>query len=1734
MTTTERTCQGFIPSWEWDALTPEEQDALIPQAEDPELLPEPAHTSLGRGRTAAWDESLHPRDERGRFGEGTGGAKSPVETLPMFAGSVAEPVKVLADGKAQYLAEHGLTSSGTDFAAVMVDPHMQHDLAAAYDAMPMSDPASFAAYDQLAAQTHEQYQFLTNDLGVQVEFVDHDPYTNAAEMRADLTDNNRLQVLRTSATGSHAYLTDQANDEFRAVHDAFGHAAIGRGFDRNGEEAAFQSHSEMFTGDAIRALATETRGQNAVLITTGAFPPQKVGLLPAGMEAVSANQPMARAAAALDADDDNLYDLTGVHHTSIGRRLPRAQTAAGVWDESLHPRDERGRFGQGTGVPGAGRVIEDRLGDLMARVAEPDGGVSIDVRTGAEDLTPGDGFVGRPDRSKAVPAAEFLGSREAARAALRDFVRANLAAWQETPPPMLGLWHNPTTGNVVLDVADVRPRDEAIRLGRERDQISVWVNGEGIIPTGGSGGRESAVAAGSDPGGPVVDPAERGRDDRRRTRRVPRSDPRPARGTSGLTAAAWDESLHPRDEHGRFGQGTGEPVATPAAPDVKAQLQEIFPDAQIYIDDRTSAAMSDPAVAQSTDGMVKAARSLAEEYPDVAAGLGAVIFGDTKQDGTLGEFRPQGGPERTDGSHGEFQNGEFVQTPYHTPTMRVDPVRTAEAVDVGRLVEGRQPGGAGPVDRGRLGEGVFTHEFGHAVDYASYMAGRSATSLWADHVPEMMDPGPRHISDYAMVNAHEYFAEAFTADRLGFADRLDDQDRAMLDGSGVHVRTADVAVDDGPPPDTFEGSIIWDYAAEPRTAAAWDESLHPRDEHGRFGQGTGTATVAAPSASQVHDALVPWVTSLFESGKIRTRAEEADAKGRVPGGVAGVLVRAVDTSPPLDRPTYRGVALSKADADALTTGSPVRFSLTSASFDYQQGAFYAMAKAADDVNLVDPTMTLFEINPGGHGLPVEYTGELKHGLDYEQEAILRGDYTVSDVGHVTAPNYGDMLKVTLTPDPVVAAAGFVVGTRILSMPSFAELRGSEQAAICGPLDIDSEIPEARRAYAPDQERDEGGRFADEGAAGRSTGGKADKGARAPGTVTKKGVIVGDGKVVKIGDKVAVSREQGQLGDRFRSTAYGKVTSVDKAGAVGVKIKGEHGRRYYDPADVSTGPVDLKRDAEAAVESFILNGKELETMAELGLGGEARAPSALGEDLGKGAGKGALGDLAKAFGGSMTAGTWDEAQHPRDEHGRFGQGTGTALVDHPPDLAARLDAWSAHHPPGTMYSAMPADALARARETGMLDHENGTFGFWASNSAMPEYLRDPGAVLVAFTGAKPIQGGSHGDFKVAPVPVENVIDVYGDDPGERVAAIRSWARAATFDESLHPRDERGRFGEGTGGTDTLTKPDAQVLPDIPSNKEWAAFGQARADEHTGEAYQHADELMYSVYPEASEETLREIAAEGFRPGSAMALSDASAEYQAAFQTASDIYEAAQVLQGLEDPHDGEHYLNDSDYANARELMNAMAGKFEDASGAPASPYTFGGAEPLRVVTMGTDDELLRGVGDRGGLVDSFKAAMESGETVDWPMASFAWGGNFDEFTAAYEDDVGAPYGASLNASALRYATGEATDESLDPVFITLQGQTVGALVVDGAYEVLTGGKFKVTDVHEEQIPTANDDPYNIRDEELDNWQLDETDANGDLVTDAFGDPIPLDVPVYIGPTTTVTRVVMQQVEGPKPV
>jgi len=129
------------------------------------------------------------------------------------------------------------------------------------------DQLTEAAYNQLADETHRQFQLLP------VEMRFHEgvgEYPTPSAMMGDVLGNGRLNVFQGGEP--HPYLSTPdpdtgliPNEEFRAAHDYFGHVLPGSTFRAGGEEIAYGSHAQMMSPLARAALAAETRGQNSLV-----------------------------------------------------------------------------------------------------------------------------------------------------------------------------------------------------------------------------------------------------------------------------------------------------------------------------------------------------------------------------------------------------------------------------------------------------------------------------------------------------------------------------------------------------------------------------------------------------------------------------------------------------------------------------------------------------------------------------------------------------------------------------------------------------------------------------------------------------------------------------------------------------------------------------------------------------------------------------------------------------------------------------------------------------------------------------------------------------------------------------------------------------------------------------------------------------------------------------------------------------------------------------------------------------------------------------------------------------------------------------------------------------------------------------------------------------------------------------------------------------------------------------
>lgn len=220
----------------------------------------------------------HDQDRHGRRG---GASPAPTNFSNPSASRAAQA----------YVKQAGLPDV-TSHTPVKVDKARARRIAEAYDQM-KHEPKSLevrAAYKAMSDEVLEQYKTLP----VKIEYTKGDPYSDSKSMMRDVLKNKRLRIF----TGGepHPLLGGKGldgvtiNDNFRAVHDYYGHVMRGFRFGPSGEENAWMEHSKMFSPTAQLAMTTETRGQNSWFNFSKEnegkepkdreFARQKVGILP--------------------------------------------------------------------------------------------------------------------------------------------------------------------------------------------------------------------------------------------------------------------------------------------------------------------------------------------------------------------------------------------------------------------------------------------------------------------------------------------------------------------------------------------------------------------------------------------------------------------------------------------------------------------------------------------------------------------------------------------------------------------------------------------------------------------------------------------------------------------------------------------------------------------------------------------------------------------------------------------------------------------------------------------------------------------------------------------------------------------------------------------------------------------------------------------------------------------------------------------------------------------------------------------------------------------------------------------------------------------------------------------------------------------------------------------------------------------------------------------------------------
>jgi hypothetical protein len=191
-----------------------------------------------------------------------------------------------AQREARHLArEEDLPSMWQLRTAGFIEPDVAQRVSDWFTSEPPTPTADVrAAYAALQRETARLAQVVRRTLGVRVRYTsDQEPYAGAAELCADLRRHRTMKLRTIGCEAPHPLLGGEQGgtvDQLRVVHDVFGHAALGVGFDLQSEYAAWLQCRTLFSPLARPAAFCELVGAVTAYVLTGVKPPLRADLAP--------------------------------------------------------------------------------------------------------------------------------------------------------------------------------------------------------------------------------------------------------------------------------------------------------------------------------------------------------------------------------------------------------------------------------------------------------------------------------------------------------------------------------------------------------------------------------------------------------------------------------------------------------------------------------------------------------------------------------------------------------------------------------------------------------------------------------------------------------------------------------------------------------------------------------------------------------------------------------------------------------------------------------------------------------------------------------------------------------------------------------------------------------------------------------------------------------------------------------------------------------------------------------------------------------------------------------------------------------------------------------------------------------------------------------------------------------------------------------------------------------------
>jgi len=132
------------------------------------------------------------------------------------------------------------------------------------------------SYQALERETVRMFEVTQHCLGIRVSTAEDDPYDSAAGLCTELREYGSMTLVRDAP---HPLLGD-VFDQLRVVHDVFGHAALGVGFDLQSEFATWLQCRTLFSAAARPAAFCELVGAVTAYVMTGERQPLQAKVPP--------------------------------------------------------------------------------------------------------------------------------------------------------------------------------------------------------------------------------------------------------------------------------------------------------------------------------------------------------------------------------------------------------------------------------------------------------------------------------------------------------------------------------------------------------------------------------------------------------------------------------------------------------------------------------------------------------------------------------------------------------------------------------------------------------------------------------------------------------------------------------------------------------------------------------------------------------------------------------------------------------------------------------------------------------------------------------------------------------------------------------------------------------------------------------------------------------------------------------------------------------------------------------------------------------------------------------------------------------------------------------------------------------------------------------------------------------------------------------------------------------------